>query len=235
MTMVTNRKNQTARRKRRRIAFAVVALLSLYPLGVLCLLVPALRRVDSYAKVHVGASEKLPVSDAVADVFVAAEDSHFHRHHGVDWDAMRHAVAIDVSHSSLTHGGSTITMQATRYSFLGTEKTVLRKSAEIPLALYLDKRLSKRAILRLYLESATFGLHTYCVQDAARAYFGTTSDKLSLAQAGFLAGALSEPPPNRLCLTPEFAEKCKRRALQRLMPDTPGLSAALTTRLQFRR
>lgn len=235
MPDLADRTRRPARRKRRRIAVAIVALLSLYPLGVLCLLIPALWRVDRYARTHASASRKLPVSDAVADVFVAAEDSRFYRHNGVDWDAMRHAMAIDVRQGGLTHGGSTLTMQTARYSFLGTEKTVLRKSAEIPLALYVDRRLSKRAILKLYLETATFGLHTYCVQDAARVYFGTTSDKLSLAQAGFLAGALSEPPPDRLSLTPEFAEKCKIRALKRLMPDTPGLTAALTTPLQFRR
>jgi membrane carboxypeptidase/penicillin-binding protein PbpC len=234
MPDMTDRKRRPTRRKQRRIAVAIVALLSLYPVGVLCLLIPALWRVDRYAKTHSGTAQKLPVSDAVADVFVAAEDSHFYRHHGVDWDAMRHAIAIDVSQGDLTHGGSTLTMQTARYSFLGTEKTILRKSAEIPLALYVDRRLSKRAILKLYLETATFGLHTYCIQDAARVYFGTTSDKLSLAQAGFLAGALSHPPPNRFSLTPEFVEKCKLRALLRLLPDTPGLNTALTTHLQFR-
>ena len=235
MKKLTKQRKQPLLRKQRRIVVAVAALLSLYPLGVLCLLAPALWRVDRYATKHSSTWEKLPVSDAVANVFIAAEDSRFYRHHGVDWEAVRHAAAIDVSQGSFTHGGSTITMQAARYSFLGTEKTVLRKSAEIPLALYFDRRLSKRAILKLYLESATFGLHTYCVQDAAHAYFGTASDKLSLAQAGFLAGALSEPPADRHCLTPEFAEKCKLRALNRLMPDTPGLDAALTTRLQFQR
>jgi len=147
---------------------------------------------------------------------IASEDGNFYQHHGVDWQALHRALRVNIRHLSFKQGGSTITMQTARYVFLGRQKSLSRKLAEILLALEMEKRLSKERILELYLNSARFGLGAEDIGTACRVYFGKTPKELTLAESAFLAGVLPEPPKRREELTPEKVERCKRRALNRL-------------------
>ncbi|MGC8785447.1 MAG: transglycosylase domain-containing protein, partial [Armatimonadota bacterium] len=149
-------------------------------------------------------------------LLIASEDGNFYRHHGVDWQALHRALRVNLRSLSYKQGGSTITMQTARYLFLGKEKSLSRKIAEILLALEMEKHLSKERILELYLNSARFGLGAEDIGTACRVYFGKKPSELTLAEAAFLAGVLPEPPSRREELTPEKVERCKRRALSRL-------------------
>ncbi|GIV17335.1 MAG: hypothetical protein KatS3mg022_2770 [Armatimonadota bacterium] len=165
----------------------------------------------------------LPLSTTLADVtphflecLIASEDGNFYQHHGVDWQALHRALRVNIRSLSYKQGGSTITMQTARYLFVGREKSLSRKLAEILLALEMEKRLSKERILELYLNSARFGLGAEDIGTACRVYFGKRPKELTLAESAFLAGVLPEPPSRWEELTLEKVERCKRRALSRL-------------------
>jgi O-antigen ligase len=150
------------------------------------------------------------------DAVIASEDMKFYEHTGVDWTALHRALRVNARHARFVQGGSTITMQMCRYVWLGRERTLTRKIAEIPLALYVERLYSKERILELYLNSARFGLGAEDIGTAAKVYFGQSPDRLQLHEAAFLAGVLPEPPASTAELTPEKVERCKRRALERL-------------------
>ena len=146
------------------------------------------------------------ITGIMTDALVAAEDRNFYEHHGVDWEAERRSVNEDLRSLSFAHGGSTITMQAVRYTMLPYSKTPARKIAQIMLARQLEGRLSKQQILRLYLDSVSFGMHTAGLESAAKIYFNKRPERLSLAECAFLVGAISHPPAYTSQVTPEFAK-----------------------------
>jgi len=156
------------------------------------------------------------IAEPMRDALIASEDGYFYQHHGVDWQALHRALRVNIRNLAFKQGGSTITMQTARYLFLGREKTLSRKVAEILLALEMEKHLSKERILELYLNSARFGLGAEDIGTACRVYFGKTPKELTLGEAAFLAGVLPEPPRTRSELTLEKVYRCQRRALSRL-------------------
>lgn len=153
------------------------------------------------------------VSQPVLDCIVACEDRRFYQHSGVDWIALHRAVRMDIRAGYFSHGGSTITMQATRYAFLSTDKSIWRKLCEIPMALCVDRLMTKDEILVLYLGETYFGLHAVGIRDAARKYFGKKATDLSLAESAFLAALPPRPPSSEADVTPAFVEQCRDRAL----------------------
>ncbi len=156
------------------------------------------------------------VAEPMRYALIASEDGNFYQHHGVDWQALHRALRVNIRSLRFKQGGSTLTMQTARYLFVGREKTLSRKLAEILLALEMEKRLSKERILELYLNSVRFGLGAEDIGTACRVYFGKKPGELTLAESAFLAGVLPEPPKGREELTVEKVERCKRRALSRL-------------------
>ncbi len=156
------------------------------------------------------------IAEPMRYALIASEDGNFYQHHGVDWQALHRALRVNIRSLRFKQGGSTLTMQTARYLFVGREKTLSRKLAEILLALEMEKRLSKERILELYLNSARFGLGAEDIGTACRVYFGKKPGELTLAESAFLAGVLPEPPKRREELTAEKVERCKRRALSRL-------------------
>jgi O-antigen ligase len=156
------------------------------------------------------------IAEPMRDALIASEDGYFYQHRGVDWQALHRALRVNIRNLAFKQGGSTITMQTARYLFLGREKTLSRKVAEILLALEMEKHLSKERILELYLNSARFGLGAEDIGTACRVYFGKSPKDLTLGEAAFLAGVLPEPPRTRSELTLEKVYRCQRRALSRL-------------------
>jgi len=156
------------------------------------------------------------IAPTMQHALVASEDGYFYQHHGVDWQALHRALRVNLRNLRFKQGGSTITMQTARYLFLGREKTLSRKIAEILLALEMERTLSKERIRELYLNSARFGLGAQDIGTACAVYFGKKPSELSLGEAAFLAGVLPEPPRGREELTPEKVERCEHRALGRL-------------------
>jgi membrane peptidoglycan carboxypeptidase len=124
---------------------------------------------------------------------VDTEDARFWRHGGVDWLAVARAAARDLERRRVVEGGSTITQQYVKNSYVSGERTVRRKLAEAGYAWGLERRNGKQAILEAYLNTVYFGQGAYGVEAAAQTYFSTGADRLSLTQAALLAGLIRAP------------------------------------------
>ena len=137
------------------------------------------------------AIEKVPARQIQA--FMAAEDSRFWQHHGVDLRGLVRATYELVSTGVIQSGGSTITMQVAKNFFLSRDRTFLRKFNEILLALQIERELSKQAIMELYLNKIYLGNRAYGIEAAAQVYYGSSATDLSLAQTAMIA-ALPKAP-----------------------------------------
>ncbi|MDP2168138.1 MAG: PBP1A family penicillin-binding protein [Thermodesulfovibrionales bacterium] len=124
---------------------------------------------------------------------IAVEDSSFWRHGGIDYLAILRAAVKDVIHRRLKEGGSTITQQLAKMTFLTPEKTIQRKLREVALATKIERSLTKEEILELYLNRAYFGHGAYGVEMASRTYFGKPVEEITLPEAALVAGLLKAP------------------------------------------
>ena len=132
------------------------------------------------------------VAPVVVDALISAEDRHFFDHRGVDPGGVVRALWHDVSGGSL-QGGSTITQQLVKNSYLNGDRSLTRKAKEAVLAIKLEQTHDKRDILERYLNIVYFGRGAYGIQAAAHVYFNTTADQLNTNQAAFLVGLLRSP------------------------------------------
>ncbi len=124
---------------------------------------------------------------------LAIEDSRFFSHFGIDIVGTMRALMANVRASGIVQGGSTLTQQLAKNLFLSSEKTIRRKIHEAFLALWIEARLSKKEILKLYLDRAYMGAGTFGAEAAAQAYFGKSIRQVSLAEAAMLAGLFKAP------------------------------------------
>jgi penicillin-binding protein 1A len=129
----------------------------------------------------------------VPQAFLAVEDRRFYRHGPIDWQGAGRALWVNWRAGEVVQGGSTLTQQLARTLFLRQERSLDRKVQEAALAVRLERRLSKDAILELYLNRLFFGAEAYGVDAAARTYFGKPASALSLSEAAMLA-ALPKAP-----------------------------------------
>ncbi|WP_223702004.1 transglycosylase domain-containing protein [Sutcliffiella deserti] len=147
------------------------------------------------------------IPQLVEDAFLATEDVRFFEHSGVDYRRLAGAVLANVTRGFGAEGGSTITQQLVKLSFLSTDKTLKRKSQEFYLSYELESRFSKEEILEMYLNRIYFSNYSYGIAKAAKNYYGKNLDELELHEAALLAG-LPQSPNNYNPLTnPENAEK----------------------------
>jgi penicillin-binding protein 1C len=135
---------------------------------------------------------------ALVDATIAAEDHRFWRHPGLDPIALVRAAARNIRHRRVVEGGSTITQQAAKLLVAradeGAERrTVAGKLREALIAIRLEHRFSKREILALYLNLASYGNQLAGAERASRAYFGRGAMLLTPAQAAFLAALPQRP------------------------------------------
>jgi monofunctional biosynthetic peptidoglycan transglycosylase len=124
---------------------------------------------------------------------VVAEDSRFWEHGGVDWEAMREAAEKNWQKGNVKVGGSTITQQLAKNLYLSPARTPWRKLRELAIARRLERRLSKKRILELYLNVIEFGTRTYGVEAAARRYMGKSARELTRLEAATLAAVIPSP------------------------------------------
>jgi penicillin-binding protein 1A len=124
---------------------------------------------------------------------LAAEDSKFYSHHGVDWEGVLRAALANLKARKIREGASTITMQVARNFYLSKEKTFARKFREVLLAIKIEKTLSKDQILELYMNQIYLGNRSYGFAAAANIYFGKDVRDLTLSEAALLAGLPQAP------------------------------------------
>ncbi len=121
------------------------------------------------------------------------------------------AVWADLREGRKAQGGSTLTQQLARQSFLTREKKIWRKLREIALAMRIERMYSKDEILELYLNKIYFGDGLYGAEAAARGYFGKAASELDLGEAALLAGLVNAPSVN--APTVNMSRALARRAL----------------------
>ena len=124
---------------------------------------------------------------------IAIEDRRFFEHGGIDLRGMLRAAWRNLMGHRGTEGGSTITQQLARLTYLSPERTLRRKVQEIMLAFWLESRLGKNDILANYLNSAYFGAGAFGVGAAAHRYFGKKAVDLDVSEAAMLAGLIRAP------------------------------------------
>ena len=133
------------------------------------------------------------VSPHLIDAILAIEDQRFRSHAGVDVVRIVGAMVANVKEGRLAQGGSTITQQLARQSFLTLDKTYARKVQEVLLALRIEHQYTKDEILQLYLNKMYFGAGLYGAEAAAMGYFGKHARELTVAEAALLAGLVKSP------------------------------------------
>jgi penicillin-binding protein 1A len=133
------------------------------------------------------------MSPHLVQALLAIEDQRFYEHDGFDFIRIVSAAMANLRHLRAVQGGSTITQQLARQSFLTPDKTMRRKMQELILAARLERRYPKDKILELYLNKVYFGDGLYGVEAASRGFFGRNASDLTLAQAALLVGLVKSP------------------------------------------
>jgi len=135
--------------------------------------------------------EELP--DYLVKAALATEDRRFFEHFGIDVIGTFRAMVENVRARTVVQGGSSITQQLAKNLFLSNERTLERKIKEAFLSLWLEANLSKREILKLYLDRAYLGGGAFGVGAAAKFYFNKSVKDITLAEAAMLAGLFKAP------------------------------------------
>ena len=148
--------------------------------------------------------------------FMAAEDSRFFDHFGVDIKGLTRAAYELVSTGSIQSGGSTITMQVAKNYFLTRDRTFIRKFNEILLALQIERELPKDTIFELYLNKIYLGNRAYGLAAASRVYYDKPINELSLAQMAMIAGLPKAPSAYNPLANPERALERRNWILGRM-------------------
>jgi monofunctional biosynthetic peptidoglycan transglycosylase len=133
------------------------------------------------------------ISEHLKRAVVAAEDAKFLDHEGFDWEAIQDALRKNERRGKLVAGASTISQQLAKNLFLSGERSWLRKGQEAAITWMLERTLSKRRILELYLNVAEWGEGVFGAEAAARHHFGVPAAALSVEQATWLAAILPSP------------------------------------------
>ncbi len=129
----------------------------------------------------------------LVEAFIAAEDSRFYDHDGIDIYSIARAFLKNIEAGTVVQGGSTITQQVAKSFFLTPERSYSRKMKEAILAYRIDRHLDKDEILHLYMNQIYLGNGAYGVEAAARRYFGKPAKALTLAESAMIAGLPSAP------------------------------------------
>ncbi len=165
------------------------------------------------------------VSPALVRAVLAAEDSRFFDHHGIDWEAVQDARAYNLRHARdkrpRVRGASTITQQLAKNLFLSPDRSLVRKVREAAIAVTMELVLPKPKILEHYLSSIEWGERVYGCEAAARTLFGVPASRLSPSAAATMAAMIPNPVwyrahPERL------ARRAARIALRALLKAPPA-------------
>lgn len=155
------------------------------------------------------------VPETLKQAILAAEDSNFYEHAGVDWVGVLRTVYTNAT-TGTKAGASTITMQVARNFFLTREKTLLRKANEVALTYKIENELSKDQILELYINQIFLGHRAYGFVAAAQVYYGKSLNQLTVAEAAMLAGLPKAPSSFNPFTNPKRAALRQQYVLRRM-------------------
>lgn len=166
------------------------------------------------------------VSPHLVQAMLAIEDQRFYQHRGFDLVRIASAVLANVRRGYRAQGGSTITQQLARQSFLTPDKTIRRKLQELVLAARIERRYSKAEILQLYLNKVYFGDGLYGIEAASQGFFGKHASELLIEEAALLAGLVKSPSSYTPTISVERAIARRNVVLQVLLDNGTIDSAA---------
>ena len=148
------------------------------------------------------------ISPHLKRAVVAAEDAKFLTHEGFDWEAIHKAMLKNEQKGRVVAGASTITQQLAKNLFLSSQRSWARKAQEAAITWMMERTMSKRRILELYLNFAEWGEGVFGAEAAARHHFGSSAAALGPEQSAWLAAVLPSPRRyERGRTTPYIAER----------------------------
>ena len=133
------------------------------------------------------------ISNHLKRAIIAAEDSQFSEHEGVDWEAMQKAYEKNLKKGKVVAGGSTLTQQLAKNLFLSGERSYLRKAQEVAITYMLELLMDKERIFEIYLNVVEWGVGVFGAEAASQHYYGVPAAQLGQAQAARLAVMLPRP------------------------------------------
>ena len=145
---------------------------------------------------------------------VSVEDQRFYDHNGVDFIRVAAAAVRNLQEGRRAEGGSTITQQLARQTFLSRDKTYRRKLKEVILAAHIEREYAKKDILEIYLNKVYFGDGLYGAEAASRGYFGKHASDLTVDEAALLAGLIQSPSSYAPTVNPDRAVARRNVVLQ---------------------
>jgi len=172
------------------------------------------------------------IPEVLVHAILAIEDRRFFEHSGVDVNGLARALLRNVGDERLAQGGSTITQQLVKNTYLTPEKTVQRKYSEAMLSFALERRLSKNDIFALYCNEIYMGqrgaVAVRGVKEAARVFYGKELRDLTLAEAATLAGMIQSPARYSPVQYPE-ATRSRRNAVLAAMRENGWITTEQST------
>jgi len=153
------------------------------------------------------------------NAFIAAEDSRFYNHKGIDILSIIRAFFKNIEAGAIVQGGSTITQQVAKSFFLTPQKSYVRKIKEAILAYRIDRKFTKEEILFLYLNQIYLGHGAYGVEAASENYFGKSAQGLNLAECAILAGLPQAPSRYSPFRHPQRAKQRQIYVLNRMVGE----------------
>ena len=178
------------------------------------------------------------ISRHIINAFIAAEDSRFFQHKGIDFLSILRALFKNIKSGRIEQGGSTITQQVTKSILLKSfARTYKRKVREVLLSLQIEREFSKGEILYLYLNQLYMGHGLYGVEAASQLYFGKKASELTIAQSALLAGLAQAPSRDSPIKHLDRAKIRQKYVLERMKAegfiDDEQFEEALETKLEI--
>jgi monofunctional biosynthetic peptidoglycan transglycosylase len=133
------------------------------------------------------------ISNNLKRAIIAAEDSNFSGHEGVDWEALEKAYEKNIRKGKVVAGGSTITQQLAKNLFLSGDRSYVRKGQEVVITYMLEFWMDKERIFEIYLNVVEWGNGVFGAEAAAQHYYGVSAAQLGASQAARLAVMLPNP------------------------------------------
>jgi penicillin-binding protein 1A len=163
------------------------------------------------------------IAPVMKQAIVAIEDRRFFEHRGVDLRAIGRALWSDITEKTVVQGGSTITQQFIKNTYVKNQRSIGRKLREAALAWQLEQQWSKKKILTAYLNTIYFGNGAYGIDQAAQTYFGHHAKRLTLAESALLAGLPADPSRYDPVTNPKAA-RARRETVLRTMLELGSIS-----------
>lgn len=163
------------------------------------------------------------IPELVINATLAAEDKRFFEHDGVDPIAVARSIVTNVQAGDARQGGSTITMQLSKRLFTSSEQSMQRKIDDAALAIQMERLLTKKEILRAYLNQVYYGQGAFGFKAAAEVYFGKAMSDLTVSEAALLARLVRRPSDQNPFVNPKAATT-NRNVVLKIMLDENMIS-----------